>query len=789
MISKKCILSSVLLLLTVTLSAEIRLPAIISDNMVLQREAEVLLWGYAPGHDQVIVIPSWSDKKYLAKTGSDGHFELRIGTTTAGGPYEITFKAGNEKKVLNNVMLGEVWLCGGQSNMDISFRGLQNQPVSDAADEIIDSAYPDLRLFRVNRDYNPEPQSDCTGSWKESDTRSAETFSAIGFIFGKMLHCRENVPVGMITCSWGGSRVEAWMSRECLMQFAGVKIPENIDPKRANVTPSALYNGMLYPIGGYTVKGCLFYQGEANVTDPDGYREKFPAMVKDWRRLWKHDFPFFYVQLAPFSYANMGWGSEQTQVARFREVQYQCLEDIPDSGIIPTVDIGAEYTIHPSDKRTVAKRFLYQAYSKVYGYKGFEPDAPAYSRMEISGGRIRIHFDHAPYGLSASGQEIKGFEIAGKDRVFYPAKAVLGGRSIVEVSSDRVTEPIAVRYCYKNYSEGNLYNNYGMPVLPFRTDDWDFCSYEKDTVAVIFETDMGNDVDDALALDMLYKYQEKGMADLLMVSVNKRHRTSAPFVCLMNSFYGHDDVPVAFPDESVLPEQNLKEPPYTAKVLDSGLFRDYMECHSEPVKKYREILASHPDHSVVIISTGFLSNLKMLLESGPDEYSSLDGKELVARKVKFMSMMGGCFTDRNRREFNIRIDIPAAKYVFENWPGDIYVCPWELGGKVFYRSEALENLDYMDPHPLKEAYINFLPMPYDRECWDQAAVIAGVEGCHGQFKVSRRGRVNVDDAGHTEFVPDNDGNVMVLSIPDGKEEELASYIENMVNEVPAKYVK
>ena len=158
-----------LLLLTVTLSAEIRLPAIISDNMVLQREAEVLLWGYAPGHDQVIVIPSWSDKKYLAKTGSDGRFELRIGTTTAGGPYEITFKAGNEKKVLNNVMLGEVWLCGGQSNMDISFRGLQNQPVSDAADEIIDSAYPDLRLFRVNRDYNPDPQSDCTGAWKESD--------------------------------------------------------------------------------------------------------------------------------------------------------------------------------------------------------------------------------------------------------------------------------------------------------------------------------------------------------------------------------------------------------------------------------------------------------------------------------------------------------------------------------------------------------------------------------------------------------------------------------------------
>ena len=356
--------------------------------------------------------------------------------------------------------------------MDVSFRGLANQPVADAADEILDSAYPDLRLFRVKRDFSLQPRHDCRGSWTVSSPESAETFSAIGFLFGRMLHQREKVPVGMIVCAWGGSEVEAWMSRENLMRFAGVRFRESADLRTANVTPTALYNAMLLPISGYTIKGCIFYQGEANITDPAAYRTRFPAMVAEWRARWGAEFPFFYVQLAPYGYTNMGWSPDQTQAARFREVQQQCMSDIPRSGMVATTDIGAVHTIHPPDKKTVAKRLLYLAYARCYGYKGFECSGPVYKSMEIQGENIALSFDHAPYGVSSYGEPLAGFQIAGEDRIFHPAEAWLKGRSTVIVHSDEVKTPVAVRYCYKNYAYGNLYNNYGIAAPPFRTDDW-----------------------------------------------------------------------------------------------------------------------------------------------------------------------------------------------------------------------------------------------------------------------------------------------------------------------------
>lgn len=287
-----------------------------------------------------------------------------------------------------------------------------------------------------------------------------------------MLHQREKVPVGMIVCAWGGSEVEAWMSRENLMRFAGVRFRESADLRTANVTPTALYNAMLLPISGYTIKGCIFYQGEANITDPTAYRMRFPAMVAEWRARWGAEFPFFYVQLAPYGYTNMGWSPDQTQAARFREVQQQCMSDIPRSGMVATTDIGAVHTIHPPDKKTVAKRLLYLAYARCYGYKGFECSGPIYKSMEIQGETIALSFDHAPYGVSSYGEPLAGFEIAGEDRIFHPAEAWLKGRSTVIVHSGEVKAPIAVRYCYKNYAYGNLYNNYGIVAPPFRTDDW-----------------------------------------------------------------------------------------------------------------------------------------------------------------------------------------------------------------------------------------------------------------------------------------------------------------------------
>lgn len=466
------VLTFVCAVLPTLLAAEIRLPAIISDHMVLQQQADVRLWGEAAPDSKVQIIPSWDKNRHTVTADAEGRWEATIRTPEAGGPYEIVLSDKDGSRTLHDVLSGEVWLCGGQSNMDISFRGLANQPVANAVDEILDSNYPQLRLFRVKRDYSLVPLRDCRGEWNVSGPQAAETFSAIGFLFGRMLHQRMKVPVGMITCAWGGSKVEAWMSRENLLRFAGVRIPDRVDPNRANVTPSVLYNAMLLPISGYTIKGCLFYQGEANITNPEAYRERFPAMVAEWRQRWNADFPFFYVQLAPYGYTNMGWSPDDRQVARFREVQQACLADIPHSGLAATSDIGALHTIHPADKQTLAKRLFYLACADCYGFRGFESRGPAYRAMKIQGDSIALSFDHAPYGISSGGEPIRGFEIAGEDRVFHPAEARIKGRSTVWVHSAAVPEPVAVRYCFTNYFHANLYNNYGLVAYPFRTDDW-----------------------------------------------------------------------------------------------------------------------------------------------------------------------------------------------------------------------------------------------------------------------------------------------------------------------------
>lgn len=463
-----------ILFLTIVAKAEIQLPSIISDNMVLQQNAVVLLWGKANANEKLVIKTSWDNKEYNAQASDDGSWEVKVKTEKAGGPYEVIIVAKSGSKTLKNVLLGEVWLCGGQSNMDMGFRGLANQPVYNAAEEILNSNYPELRLFRVKRDFSMEPASDCRGDWRISDSESAEVFSAVGFIFGRELHKTLGVPVGMIVSSWGGSKVEAWMSKEKLEGFMDTKITWEVDQRMANRTPSVLYNAMIKPIAGYTIKGCLFYQGEANVTNPQGYAQLFPEMVDEWRKLWKSNFPFYYVQLAPFSYTNMKWNSEGTEVAKFREVQANAMKNIPNSGMVSLTDVGDEYTIHPPDKVTVAKRLLFWACAKTYGMKGFECQGPTYKGLELQKGQIAVTFDNARYGLSSYGKELVGFEIAGSDKVFYLAKAKIERDPIkVVLTSDSVPSPVAVRYCFKNYSYGNLYNNYGIAAAPFRSDNWD----------------------------------------------------------------------------------------------------------------------------------------------------------------------------------------------------------------------------------------------------------------------------------------------------------------------------
>lgn len=307
-------------------------------------------------------------------------------------------------------------------------------------------------------------------------------------------------------------------------------------------------------------------------------------------------------------------------------------------------------------------------------------------------------------------------------------------------------------------------------------------------VKVIFETDMGNDVDDVLALDMLYKYEERGLVELLMISCNKADGCAVPFIRSMNAFYGRPGIPVATSPAGLLPVQRHESPGYAEIVVRSGKFPVPGGAACDSVEKYREILAGEADGSVVIVSVGFCSNLRRLLLSGPDRYSELSGAELVARKVKLLSMMGGNFTDGAKGEFNIRFDVGAARTLFSSWPTPILLSPWELGGRIFFSGAALSRL-YAAEHPLKMAYESYLPMPYDRECWDQTSVLAALPDFEHWFSRSEPGRVEVGDTGVTRFVPAAEGRVRLLDATPRNCRRIAREIERTVKRAPRRFAE
>ncbi|WP_460687737.1 sialate O-acetylesterase [Niabella aquatica] len=465
-----------LLLLCNTAFAAVRLPSLVNDNMVLQQNTTIRLWGMADPGSWVKIQTGWDKKRYTVWADPSGKWESLV-QTTAGSftAYDIKISDGKEI-IIKNVLLGEVWLCGGQSNMEMSPRGFANQPLYNAAEETIDADYPYIRFFAIPRMFSVAPLAESKGSWKTVTPESVETFSTVGFNFGKIISKTLKVPVGLIGCYWGGSKVEAWMSEQALSPFQQVVIKdESLNYMHANTASTLLYNGMLFPLARYVFKGALFYQGEANVQKPEAYGNLFPAMVADWRKLFDHDFPFYYVQLAPWGYTNMGWHADGTEVARFREVQEKCLDKIPGSAIVSTVDIGSETTIHPPEKRTVAKRLAFLALSDTYGIHAIKGAAPKLVGARVDNEKMIIAMSDPGFGLSDYGMGLKGFEIAGSDKKFYPARAaIIKGSKNGEVAiwNENIARPVAARYCFKNYAYGNLYNSYGIAALPFRTDEW-----------------------------------------------------------------------------------------------------------------------------------------------------------------------------------------------------------------------------------------------------------------------------------------------------------------------------
>lgn len=465
-----------------SIHAEVKLPAIVSSNMVLQRNTTVVLWGWAEAKEKITMEATWLEKAVSFEADGDGNWHLEIETNNSKEPQTIHITSKTSDITLKDVLFGEVWLCSGQSNMEQPVKGYEGEPTFGSVEAIAKCRNPNLRLFTVERTGSLTPKNHLENfrGWQGATPENVGDFSAIAYFYGQQLQEILDCPVGLIHSSWGGSAVEAWISKEVISDFQEVNLEEVDIAERTNYIPTALFNAMIHPIISYKIKGALWYQGESNRREPEKYKALFPAMVADWRARWGiGDFPFYYVQIAPFVYDNDNDAFQTVLNSAFiREAQLQCLDLIPNSGMAVTMDIGDDYSIHPPKKKEVADRLLFNALNQTYGSKTVEHASPIYKALEAKDGGIILKFKNAENGLYAY-DELEGFEIAGEDRVFYPAKARIGRRNEqikrdeVFVISDEVPYPKAVRYAWRNYVEGTLFGANLFPVSSFRTDVWE----------------------------------------------------------------------------------------------------------------------------------------------------------------------------------------------------------------------------------------------------------------------------------------------------------------------------
>ena len=458
------------LLAATTAGAKVTLPKMFSDGMVMQRETNANLWGTAKASATVSINTSWDGKTYSAKAGKDGKWKTSVPTPKAGGPYRITLSDG-EVTVLDNILIGELWLCSGQSNMEMPMKGFKNQPVENAVEDILHSADSQLRLFTVKRNSRFAPVDTVSGHWSEAAPASVREFSATAYHFGRELRRALGVPVGLIVTSWGGSACEAWMKADWLKAFPDAKIPATeADVKSKNRTPTVLYNGMLHPLIGVTIRGVIWYQGEDNVPRYKTYADMLTTMVRGWRAEWgQGDFPFYYCQIAPYDYSLIDW---TTNSALLREQQSKAELMMPNAGMAVLMDAGLEYGIHPRKKHLAGLRLALLALKNTYGVEGLTAESPYYKEVKFQGDTAVVTFERAGMWVYGSnGLKSDLFEVAGEDHVFHPAKAWIE-RSKVYVKSDAVKRPVAVRYAFKNWAMGDLYCD-GLPLPSFRTDNWE----------------------------------------------------------------------------------------------------------------------------------------------------------------------------------------------------------------------------------------------------------------------------------------------------------------------------
>lgn len=469
----RTILTAVLLILsTSVVRSKVILPNVFSNGMVLQQQSNAAIWGKSTPGVEVAIKTSWNKKVYATKVNADSTWRLKIETPSAGGPYEISIE-DNSPVVLRNVMVGEVWFISGQSNMEMALKGIgENQPILGGLEAIANANNDHIRFFRSQRIGWGKQKDNLKGRWQAADPKSSPLFSALGYFFALKLQAKLKVPVGIIQVAYGGTPIEAWMSRESLAPFAKeVNVPQETNGVvEIKTTPTVLFNGMINPMIGYTIRGMLWYQGEHNRRYPVLYKKLFPAMVADWRKRWDNgEFPFYYVQIAPYgSPLNLN-----PYTPFLREAQFKALDLIPNSGMVVNVDLGTEKFNHPPYKEKLADRMLPLVLNKTYGFKALSYLGPTFKSISIKGNKTSLVFANAENGLKFSEENLANFQVAGEDKQFHPATSVKIKVNVIEVSSDAVKKPLAVRYAFKAWVVGNLYNKEGFPASSFRTDNWE----------------------------------------------------------------------------------------------------------------------------------------------------------------------------------------------------------------------------------------------------------------------------------------------------------------------------
>lgn len=463
---QRFLLTTLLSVVMLTVVAEIKLPSFFSSEMVLQQQTNAKIWGTATPNKKVTVFTGWNLKTYQTTSDQNGKWALTFTTSKAGGPFKMVISDG-KAVTLSNVLLGEVWLCSGQSNMEMPVKGFMGQPNEKSNMDILHSANSQIRLFTVKRGAEVEPQTDVTGRWEEAMPISVRDFSATAYYFGQLLQESLKVPVGLIHSSWGGSSIEAWMSKEMLADFPDAKIPATKEEiKTPNQTPTVLYQAMIHPLEGIAIKGVIWYQGESNRNRYQSYAAMFKNMTDGWRKAWNQeaDLPFYFCQIAPYGYKG------ETNAAFVREAQANAAKE-PNTGMAVLMDVGEENCIHPAKKKVAGERLALLALNKTYGNTGIVCESPVFKDIEIKKGEVVVSFDGAPLGLFAENRTSNLFTVAGKDQVFHPAQARINKNQVI-VKSDEVTEPVAVRYAFDSFVVGDLFSTEGLPVSSFRSDNW-----------------------------------------------------------------------------------------------------------------------------------------------------------------------------------------------------------------------------------------------------------------------------------------------------------------------------